>query len=90
MDALATSFKSESPKPKHQRGSPCLFVIQKWQKNFSSSVDGPFHLQSQAQEARDVEMSLESYGSFATAPYYRTDVMAEAWKNDDQSVSMHF
>jgi len=53
-------------------------------------VDGPFHLQSQAQEARDVEMSLESHGSFATAPYYRTDVMAEAWKNDDQSVSMHF
>ena len=90
MDALAASFKSGSPKPKCQKGSPCTFAILRCHKNFSSSVHGPFHLQSQAQEGGDMEVSLESHGSFPIAPQYRTDVMAAAWKNDDQSISMHF
>lgn len=65
MDTLATSFKSGVPKPKCKKGSPCPCVIQGSEKNFSpSGVDGPLHLQSEAQEAGDVGIGLESHGSF--------------------------
>ena len=83
-------FRAWSPEPKCQKGSPCFFVVWRCQKNFTSSVDGPFHLQPQAQEAGDMKVSLESHGSFPVVLQYRTDVMAAAWKNDDQSICIHF
>lgn len=65
MDTLAASFKSGVSKPKCKKGSPCLCVIQRSEKNFSSSgVDGPPYLQSGAQEAGDVGISLDRHGSF--------------------------
>lgn len=63
------------------------FVIQRSQKNFSFSVDGPFHLQSQAREAGDVEMSLESHGSFSRVLQSRTSIIAVARKNGNQTLS---
>lgn len=63
MDTLAASFKSGVPKPKCKKGSPCPCVIRGSEKNFRSpGVDGPLHLQSEAQVAGDVGISLVNHG----------------------------